>query len=652
MVKKLKKKKTSAQTPAPKKDQIKGSKKNPKASASSSRGSIEVSEKTEKALKNLRDDHNKKYTSKSKQVDLGILKAVYRRGAGAFSTSHRPNVTSRDQWSLARVKAFLKLVGTGERKKSYNSDLDLLPKGHPQKKESNKLSIPQKYSHIDFTPPKQAQKNAEKALEERSKKPPSQRGMTNTGIARARDIKNGKSLTPETIKRMLSYFQRHEVDKTSSSWNDYGKGRQAWNGWGGDAAYSWVKSVKSKMDKADDKLNSLSELIHLGDIEKYEKLDNGLIKGKPFKTLSIGQVSSRLSGENIGRSIDLKMLKELKRVFDSTKESDPVVIDWNHSSSPFNNDSIAPPEVSNLLGQIIEVEVKPDGLYVTPAYNNRGLSIVKSAEGLLWSSPEYQDGEVFSRSGGSKIGEAQLLAVTLTPRPAQSQNKIDPITLSEKSEFKENSMNEDDLKELEKEALVSMVKELQSQIEEMKVQNKVAKDLDTKKELAEAENDKEKMNELEEKEKEKEKMTEKDKHYKMSESDYNKINSLNEKLVSLNEQVKKLTIENNQIKEDEAINRLLSEGKITPAQEKIAREAFTVKDLHPVFWEDLNNRPTNSEVNFSAVGHSSHSEEITKHSIDKKISLLSEEKNIPYGEALTLFRLQNKEEYAQAMKRG
>jgi len=54
------KKRTQAQTPAPPKDQIIGSKKNPEGSASGSRGQIKVSEATEKALVNLRNKHNDK----------------------------------------------------------------------------------------------------------------------------------------------------------------------------------------------------------------------------------------------------------------------------------------------------------------------------------------------------------------------------------------------------------------------------------------------------------------------------------------------------------------------------------------------------------------------------------------------------------------
>jgi hypothetical protein len=45
-----------------------------------------------------------------------------------------------------------------------------------------------KYEGIDFTPPEGAREAAKRALEVRETKPPSQRGMTAVGIARARDL--------------------------------------------------------------------------------------------------------------------------------------------------------------------------------------------------------------------------------------------------------------------------------------------------------------------------------------------------------------------------------------------------------------------------------------------------------------------------------
>lgn len=99
-----------------------------------------------------------------------------------------------------------------------------------------------------YTPPKGVQENAKRALEVRESKPESQRGMTEVGLARARDLSNGRAVSLETIRRMSSYFERHEVDKQGESWDDQGPGWQAWNGWGGDEARTWVNSILDGLD--------------------------------------------------------------------------------------------------------------------------------------------------------------------------------------------------------------------------------------------------------------------------------------------------------------------------------------------------------------------------------------------------------------------
>lgn len=108
-----------------------------------------------------------------------------------------------------------------------------------------------KYDHIDFTPPKGAREAAKRALEVRAEKPDSQQGMTAVGIARARDLSNGKTLSPETVRRMKAYFDRHQSDKSGESWDEQGKGWQAWMGWGGDPGYAWARKVVRQMDSAD-----------------------------------------------------------------------------------------------------------------------------------------------------------------------------------------------------------------------------------------------------------------------------------------------------------------------------------------------------------------------------------------------------------------
>jgi lambda family phage portal protein len=110
-----------------------------------------------------------------------------------------------------------------------------------------------KYDGIDFTPPEGAREAAKRALDVRETKPPSQRGMTPVGIARARDLKNGVKLSPDTVRRMLNFLTRHEVDKKGSTWDEQGKGWQAWNGWGGDAGYAWARKVVGQMEARDKK---------------------------------------------------------------------------------------------------------------------------------------------------------------------------------------------------------------------------------------------------------------------------------------------------------------------------------------------------------------------------------------------------------------
>jgi hypothetical protein len=121
---------TISQTPAPKKDQIKGSDKNKKGSASGSK-KIVFSATTEASLKKKVEEHNKK-APKGRRATLGMVKAAYRRGAGAYSVSHRPGM-ARNQWAMARVNAFLRLLKSGKPSKAaYTQDNDLLPASHPR----------------------------------------------------------------------------------------------------------------------------------------------------------------------------------------------------------------------------------------------------------------------------------------------------------------------------------------------------------------------------------------------------------------------------------------------------------------------------------------------------------------------------------------
>tara|TARA_Y100001972_G_scaffold126771_1_gene181480 strand:- start:360 stop:2006 length:1647 start_codon:yes stop_codon:yes gene_type:complete len=135
---------SAASTPAPKKDQIKGSGKNKEGSAKNASGKIKVSEKVRSAIKKKVQDHNAAMKKAKKpswtKATSGQLLAVYRRGAGAYSTSHRPNV-SRGAWAMARVNAYLYLLRNGSPKNAkYKTDNDLLPSAHPKSSKERSVS--------------------------------------------------------------------------------------------------------------------------------------------------------------------------------------------------------------------------------------------------------------------------------------------------------------------------------------------------------------------------------------------------------------------------------------------------------------------------------------------------------------------------------
>ena len=99
------------------------------------------------------------------------------------------------------------------------------------------------------------------------------RGGTSVGIARARDISNGKSLPLATVKRMKSFFARHEVDKKAEGFRPGEKGypsngRIAWALWGGDAGKSWSEKIVKQSERNMD-LTSMTER-HVIDVEETD----------------------------------------------------------------------------------------------------------------------------------------------------------------------------------------------------------------------------------------------------------------------------------------------------------------------------------------------------------------------------------------------
>ena len=132
-------------------------------------------------------------------------------------------------------------------------------------------------SDIDTTPTDAMAKEAQRGLDMRKK---FNRGGTSVGVARANQLIRKERLSISTVKRMYSFFSRHEVDKRAEGFRQGedgypSAGKVAWLLWGGDPAFAWAKRKRSQIIAEEDK--QLAELEFIESIED-EKALSGKVK--------------------------------------------------------------------------------------------------------------------------------------------------------------------------------------------------------------------------------------------------------------------------------------------------------------------------------------------------------------------------------------
>jgi len=194
-----------------------------------------VSKRIEGILRDKVKEHNDK--EPKYRATFSMLRQVFERGVGAYNTnpqSVRPNVTSSDQWALARVNTFIRALSSGKFP-NRAFDTDLLPEGHPKstKKEID-LEIETKVDKV----PSYIQKNAQRGLDLLEF---AGSGLTDKTKREAREMANG-NISDNKVVRMAAWFARHEGDLDSDKANDYlngdsdrpTAGQVAWLLWGGD----------------------------------------------------------------------------------------------------------------------------------------------------------------------------------------------------------------------------------------------------------------------------------------------------------------------------------------------------------------------------------------------------------------------------------
>jgi hypothetical protein len=114
---------------------------------------------------------------------------------------------------------------------------------------------------------------------------------TIVGWTRAGQLARGETLSLSTVKRMYSFFSRHEVDKKGKDFyntSNPSNGRIMWDAWGGDAGFSWSRKIVNKeknmkksytqellieeiKDILDDVVNPVDTVIEIPDDEEITK---------------------------------------------------------------------------------------------------------------------------------------------------------------------------------------------------------------------------------------------------------------------------------------------------------------------------------------------------------------------------------------------
>lgn len=272
-----------------------------------------------------------------------------------------------------------------------------------------------KYDGIDFTPPEGVRAEARRGLEWRREHG---RGGTEVGVARARDLSNGKRISPETARRMVAFFERHESSSKRGQGFSPGEpgfpsaGRIAWALWGGDAGFAWARKLVRQMDKADDKSQRRNRLPPLVFGERGRRACRALfplVSSDSATTWIHVAMEGRWDGHPSGP------FELTRRTFDQIvsnfeRNPNPIPLDYEHSTE------FAIPAPAAGWVQGIEVRDGEDGaeLWAHVELTRAAADRIRAGE-YRFSSGVFVFGAIDPVSG-EKVGvEMTSLALTNVP---------------------------------------------------------------------------------------------------------------------------------------------------------------------------------------------------------------------------------------------
>lgn len=139
-----------------------------------------------------------------------------------------------------------------------------------------------KGEEIDLTPTAAMAEEGQRFKDWRAE---GEKGGTDVAVARATQLVNRQELSPETVRRMHSFFSRHEVDKEAEGFSPGedgypSPGRVAWAAWGGDPGQSWARGKVATLDRIDERGADMADMEQRHVVEVVEDDESVNIKFK------------------------------------------------------------------------------------------------------------------------------------------------------------------------------------------------------------------------------------------------------------------------------------------------------------------------------------------------------------------------------------
>jgi hypothetical protein len=130
---------------------------------------------------------------------------------------------------------------------------------------------------------------------------------TMVGWTRAGQLARGETLSLSTVKRMYSFFSRHEVDKKGKDFNNAenpSNGKIMWLAWGGDAGFSWSRKIATREKNMKKNLEMQEVVEEIKDMltEAVNPIDTVVEIAEDDLTKSIDPKPEDLSDEEISKN--------------------------------------------------------------------------------------------------------------------------------------------------------------------------------------------------------------------------------------------------------------------------------------------------------------------------------------------------------------